>query len=48
MGILKLIFGNGTENNQQPEDDTEKGIFEGGDDLTIEDMIIMDILDGED
>jgi len=50
MGLLQLLFGNNSDNNiQTPEEDnSKKGIFEGGDDLTIEDMIIMDILDGED
>ncbi len=47
MGISKILFGNSTDSVQQPNDnsDSGKGIFDGGDEVTVEDMIIMDILD---
>jgi len=47
MGLLDAIFG--TDKKQEPEEKDpkkpEKGFFEGGDEITIEDMCIMDILD---
>ncbi len=49
MGILKALLGDNTDSVRQSNDnnDNGKGIFDGGDEVTVEDMIIMDILDGD-
>jgi len=48
MGLLDLLFGSSNQTTEDDSDDKEKGIFQGGDKLTMEDMIIMDILDEDD
>ena len=53
MSILKDLLQSDKAKDASKQEDTgesknkEKGWFEGGDDLTIEDMCIMDILDGD-